>query len=114
MISLSLRKAPFLYHLFCWAALYVLWIAVFQNRSFALTRTLTVQFCYLIFIALDYYTMIYLLVPRVLHKKGIALFITSDLILLFVSGFLRTQLAIFMSAAVFSIGKPQPSFLNVF
>jgi two-component system LytT family sensor kinase len=113
MIGFQLRKAPLLYHIFCWAALYVLWIAVFQNRSFALTRTLTVQFCYLIFIALNYYILIYFLVPRVLHKKGIGFFILCDLALLLVSAYLRARLAIFMSANVFLVGKPQPAFWGV-
>ena len=114
MIDLRLKKISIFYHIFCWAALYVLWIAVFQNRSFAITRTLTVQFCYLIFIALDYYIMIYLLVPQILYKKGISLFIVCDLILLMASAFLRTQLALFMSANFFLTGKPQPAFFTVF
>lgn len=108
------NKLAFIYHITCWAVLYVLWIAVFQNRTFALTRTLTVEFCYLIFIALDYYLIIGFLVPQVLQKKGYIYFSILTVLLLAVSALLRSRLALFMNYTIFLKGNPQPSLVQVF
>src|SRR5256885_14291027 len=109
-----MKKRALLYNILCWAILYVLWIAVFQNRSFELTRTLTVQFCYLILIALDYYIILYFIIPKVLHDKGYFAFIGINLLLLSVSAYLRTRLSLFMNVHVFLIGRQQPLMLKVF
>jgi two-component system, LytTR family, sensor kinase len=108
-----IRKS-LLYHFASWAILYILWITVFQNRSLELTRTLTVEFCYLIFIAIDYYAIVYWLMPRILQKKKFFLFLTLDLALIIVSAMARARLALFMNEHVFLPGKILPSYFEVF
>jgi LytS/YehU family sensor histidine kinase len=118
----SLRRYFILYHIFFWSILYILWIYFFQNHAFSFTRTLTVQFCYLSFVAADYYFIVYFLLDRVLYKKGYFLFILSAIGIIAVSSVLRSALAVFMNAHFFMRGKEQPplneillsSFVNIF
>src|SRR5450432_576203 len=87
-----------------WLGLYFFWIIVFQKRAFTFSRTLTVQFCYLLFIAANYYFNIYWTIPRFLYRKryiafGIAL--TAGVAL---SALLRVPLAQFLNAHFFLVG----------
>lgn len=43
-------------------------ILVFQKRTFAFSKTMTIRFCYLLFIATNYYFNIYFTIPRLLYK----------------------------------------------
>src|SRR4051794_37463310 len=103
-----------LYHVLSWSILYTLWIFFFQNRAFTLSRTLTIQFCYLGFVAADYYFTIYFLLRRVLYKKGYLLFILAALGIIAVSSLLRSELAVFMNTHFFMQGKQQPAFGEIF
>jgi two-component system, LytTR family, sensor kinase len=97
-----------------WAGLYLLWITLFGNLVFSFSRTLTVQFCYLVFVAADYYAQLYFSIPRLLYKKkyvAFALFLPATIV---ISAFLRSLLAIWMSANVFRPGSPAPLFAPVF
>ena len=117
-----LHRRFILYHILSWSILYILWIYFFQNHAFTFTRTLTVQFCYLSFVAADYYFIVYFLLNRVLYKRGYFLFILSALGVIAASSVLRSELAIFMNANFFMRGKEQPprneillsSFVNIF
>jgi two-component system LytT family sensor kinase len=117
-----LRRKIILYHILSWGILYILWIYFFQNHAFTFTRTLTVQFCYLSFVAADYYVIVYFLFNRVLAKKGYFLFVLAVLGVIAVSSVLRSELAVFMNANFFMKGKQQPpvgeilisSFINIF
>ena len=42
-----------------WLCLYIVWVMVFQKREFAFSRTATVELCYLIFIAANFYFNVY-------------------------------------------------------
>jgi two-component system, LytTR family, sensor kinase len=108
-----LRKKIILYHILSWSILYILWIFFFQNHTFTLTRTLTVQFCYLSFVALDYYLIVYFLFHHVLYKKGYLLFILTCLSIIGASAFLRSELAVFMNAHFFIKGNQQPAFNEI-
>jgi hypothetical protein len=111
---MSFHKKQVALHFISWMLLYGAWVFIFQNHSFAITRTMTIEFCYLFFIVLDYYLIIYLLLPKILYKKGISLFAIVDLSLIVASAALRTLLALYMSAHFFSPGKPQPGFYFIF
>ena len=94
----------FIYHSLFWLVVYLLWVFVFRNYSFSLNRTLTVQFCYLIFITADYYTATYFIVPRFLKRKQYALFILFMVLLIAVSALLRSLVSVQMSKYVFTNG----------
>jgi CDP-diglyceride synthetase len=110
----ALRRKVILYHILSWSILYTLWIYFFQTHAFTLSRTLTVQFCYLGFVAADYYFTIYFLLRRVLYKKGYILFILAALGIIAVSSLLRSELAVFMNTHFFMRGKQQPAFSEIF
>src|SRR3954470_22592076 len=91
-----------------WLGLYLFWILVFQKRAFVFTRTMTVQFCYLLFIAGNFYLNVYITLPYFLYKKkyGYA-------ILLFLSGIvmaavLRVPLAQYLNKHYFMPDRSQP------
>ncbi|MFI5161713.1 MAG: sensor histidine kinase [Sphingobacteriales bacterium] len=99
----------FIYHSLFWLMIYLLWVFVFRNYSFSLNKTLTVQFCYLVFITADYYAATYFIVPQFLKKKRYALFILLMIALIMVSAFLRSLVSVQMSKYVF-IGGPKVAF----
>ena len=99
----------YLKHILWWAGLYIFWIMVFQRRSFAFSQTATIEFCYLLFIAANFYFNISFAIPRFLYKqlyiKYSALFLSAVL----VTALLRVPLALFMNATIFLVGRPQPT-----
>lgn len=105
-----------------WVGLYLLWLLVFQNHTFTFTRTLTVQFCYLVFIAGNFYWNLYYTIPVFLYKRkytGFTLLVLAGIV---VAAVLRVFLASYLNANYFLVGKIQPgawdlftsSFLNIF
>jgi two-component system LytT family sensor kinase len=106
-------KHKFIYHILLWFGVYLLWIFVFRNYSFSLTKTVSVELCYLLFIAADYYTTIYLVVPRFLKKKKYAYFILSTIGLIVLSALLRAIVAAEMNIYVFHT-KPPVAFGKIF
>jgi two-component system LytT family sensor kinase len=97
-----------------WAGLYACWITLFRDHVFTLTRTLTVQFCYLFFVAINYYAQIHYAIPKLLHRKkylSFALFVPAAILL---SALLRTPLAIWLQAHFFRPGSPVPDAAAVF
>ncbi|HLZ85722.1 MAG TPA: histidine kinase [Puia sp.] len=105
-----------------WVGLYLCWITLFRDRVFTVTRTLTVQFCYLLFVAVNYYAQLHYAIPRLLNRKkylAFALFLPGAITL---SALLRTPLAIWLQVSFFRPGSPAPdtatvfrdSFLNIF
>ncbi len=89
------------------------WIFIFRNTSFTLTKTVTIEFCYLIFIALDFYSISYIVIPSLLHRKKYLLFCIVTLAIIFVSALARTGVASFMNEHVFLAGNNQPAFGRV-
>jgi two-component system LytT family sensor kinase len=76
-----------------WAGIYLLWVVIFRGYSFSLTKTMTVEFCYLIFITADYYAINNLVVPRILFKKKYVLFILAIVMIIALSAWLRALVA---------------------
>src|ERR1700761_2330396 len=88
-----------------WIGLYGCWIFLFRDRVFTVTRTLTVQFCYLIFVAANYYAQLYYAIPRLLNRKrflAFACFLPASIGL---SAALRTPLAIWLQTHIFRPGS---------
>jgi hypothetical protein len=97
-----------------WIALYLFWILVFQKRAFAFSKTMTVQFCYLLFIAANYYFNIYFTIPRFLYKKKYGVFALLFLAGILAASLLRVPLATYLSQHYFAPGKPPPGFTELF
>lgn len=99
-----------IYHSLFWLSLYLFWVIVFRNYSFSLTKTITVEFCYLLFITADYYAIVYFLIPWFLRKrKYIIYFILCTIVLIAFSALLRAIVAMQMNMHVFTV-RTRPAF----
>jgi LytS/YehU family sensor histidine kinase len=87
---------------------------VFQKRALALSQTVTVQFCYLVFIAANYYFNIYFIVPNYLYKNKYYSFIFLFLIGVSVTALMRVPLAMFLNKHYFLVSQAQPGFETIF
>ena len=109
-------------HVAAWAALYFFWILIFQNRALAFTRTLTVEFCYLFFIAGNYYFNVQYTIPKLLYRKKYVAFGLMLLTGIFAGALFRVPVAMYLNEHYFLPGKPQPipskiflnSLINIF
>lgn len=84
-----MKPKTFLYHLLFWGSLYLLWIIVFRSYSVAISKTMTIEFCYLIFITIDYYTINNLAIPYLLQQKKYPFFIAAIVFTIAISAWLR-------------------------
>lgn len=113
-------KNKFLYHCLFWLGVYLLWVFVFRNYSFSLTKTVTIEFCYLVFITVDYYVIVDYLLPRFFKSKRYGWFALSSLTLIAVSALLRALVSVQMNLHVFGGARPVfgalylTSLLNIF
>ena len=101
-------------HLVWWVGLYIFWVMVFKKREFSFSRTATVEFCYLIFIATNFYFNIYFTIPKFLYTKKYFSFAWLMLLGIVVSALLRVPLATYLNHNYFLVGKPQADFAEVF
>jgi two-component system, LytTR family, sensor kinase len=95
---LKIRSIP--YHLLFWGAIYLFWIVVFRSYSVAITKTMTVEFCYLLFITADYYTIHWIVQKLLLRKKYVA-FVLAVALVIAVSAGLRAMVALKMNQYFF-------------
>jgi len=103
-----------LYNILLWIGLYFLWVVVFQKRAFAFSRTMTIQFCYLLFIAGNYYFNVYYNVPLFLYRKkyvGFGLLFLAGIV---AASVLRVPVATYLNKHYFAPGKPPPGFSELF
>jgi two-component system LytT family sensor kinase len=96
-----MKKATPIYHVLFWLAIYLLWIAVFRSYSVSLTKTMTIEFCYLIFITIDYYLIAYFIIPKFLQKRKYFYFVLTSIILIAFSALLRALVAAQMNRHFF-------------
>ena len=101
-------------HFAWWLGLYIFWIMIFQKRAFAFSTTVTIQFCYLIFIAANFYFNIYYAVPKFLYKRKYFAFTALFLAGIVTAALLRVPVATYLNYHFFLAGKPQPSAPDLF
>jgi two-component system LytT family sensor kinase len=101
-------------HIAVWAVLYIFWITVFQNHAFVYYRTLSVEFCYLVFIAANFYFAVYYAAPKFLYQKKYAGFVLLLLGGITVGALLRVPLANYLNSHFFAVGRPQPGVVQLF
>lgn len=101
-------------HLFWWFGMYLFWVMIFQKRSFELSTTATIEFCYLIFVAANYYFNIAVIVPRFLYRQKYLEYILMFAIGVGVTALLRVPLAAYLNANYFFPNQPQPSRSAIF
>jgi two-component system LytT family sensor kinase len=76
-------------------------VVTFRSYSFSITKTITVEFCYLIFITADFYAINNFIVPRFLFTKKYTLFVIAAILIISVSAGLRAFLALQMNKHFF-------------
>lgn len=96
-----MKRKGVVHHSLFWAGIYLLWVVIFRSYSVAITKTMTVEFCYLIFITVDYYLVNHLIIPRFLTQKKYGLFIIMTLFVIVLSSLLRALLALEMNLHFF-------------
>lgn len=101
------------YHLLFWAAIYLLWVLIFRSYSFSITKTMTVQFCYLVFITASYYAISSYIIPQFLLKKKYLLFVIAVVVVSALSAWLRALVAMQMNRLFFHAPN-QPDFLTLY
>ncbi len=89
------------FHILFWAGIYLLWVLLFRSYSVAITRTMTIEFCYLLFITGDYYAIHAFAIPRLPGRKKYSLFVAAVVLVIAVSAALRAALALYMNVHYF-------------
>lgn len=103
-----------------WVGIYILWVFIFQNRTITITRTLGIQFCYLLFIILNYYITINYLIPRFLNKARYIYFALLFCLSTLIATFLRTIVSYYITIYLYHLAPPDiaqlypVSLLNIF
>lgn len=98
------RRRKIVYHFLFWAGIYLLWVLLFRSYSVAVTRTMTIEFCYLLFITADYYAINSFAIPRLLGRKEYSLFVVAVVGVIAVSAGLRAALALYLNVRYFGMG----------
>ncbi len=103
-----------------WVVLYILWVLVFQNHTITITRTLGVEFCYLVFIALNYYITINYIIPKSLTQNKYFTFLLLIATSTAVVSFLRAVVSYYITLLLYKLPPPNfdhlyfNSLLNIF
>ena len=97
----ELKGKAYLYHIGFWLGIYLLWVAVFRSYSITIYKTMTIEFCYLIFITADFYAINNLIVPHFLQKKRYIYFIISTIFIIALSAWLRALVSVQMNSTFF-------------
>ncbi|HXB30317.1 MAG TPA: histidine kinase [Puia sp.] len=88
-----MKGRTLIYNSLFWIGIYLLWVLVFNSYSVTLTKTMTVEFCYLIFITADYYAVNNFIVPKFLFKEKYFLFALTIVIVIALSALLRALIS---------------------
>lgn len=97
-----------------WVFLYFFWILIFQKRAFAFSRTMTVEFCYLLFVAGNFYFNTSINIPFFLYKRKYILFAVLFLAGIIAGSIARVPLALYMNRHYFNPSGPAPSLPDLF
>jgi two-component system, LytTR family, sensor kinase len=100
--------------LLAWLGLYVFWVMVFQKRELALAQTATIEFCYIVFIAANFYFITRYAIPNFLHRRKHFVFVLLVITGVLVTAILRVPLATYLNKYYYLVGKPQPDFSTIF
>jgi two-component system LytT family sensor kinase len=102
------------YHFLFWLFAYLFWIFIFRNSALVITHTITIQFCYLVFIAANYYFNSYYNIPHLLNKKKYVQFIVFFVLGIVVTAVLRVPVSMFVHRYIFKIANEQFDYVAVF
>ena len=102
------------YHLIFWLFAYLFWIFIFRNGTLVLTHAITIQFCYLVFIAGNYYFNWLYAVPYLLNNKKYIQFGLCFLAGIITGALLRVPVSFFVNTYLFKVNTTDFKPLHVF
>jgi len=108
------RKNNIAYHLGFWLLAYLFWIFIFRNGTLVLTHAITIQFCYLIFIAANYYFHTLYSIPQLLNKKHYFKFGLCFVSAIALTALLRVPVSVVVFKYMFGIKNNQFDYLSIF
>ena len=111
-MQVKINKA--LYHWGFWLLAYFFWVYIFRNSTLVLTHTITIQFCYLVFIAASYYFNSLYAIPKLLNKKKYVQFFLSFLGAVIVTAWLRVPVSYFIRKYLFGVPAQDFKTMDVF
>ncbi len=111
-VPMKINKA--IYHLGFWVLAYFFWIYIFRNNALVITHTITIQFCYLVFIAVNYYFNSLYAIPQLLNRKRYALFAVAFLAMITVTAWMRVPVSYLVRKYFFGLHDVHYNILNVF
>ncbi|WP_448699514.1 sensor histidine kinase [Mucilaginibacter sp. AW1-3] len=109
-----MKSNKLIYHLGFWLLAYLFWIFIFRNGTLVLTHALTIQFCYLIFIAGNYYYNSLFTVPALLNRKRYVAFGFCFLAGILAGALLRVPVSFLISRYLFKVNVDQFNPYKVF
>lgn len=102
------------HHILFWLIAYIFWVLIFRNGTLILTRAITIQFCYLIFIAANYYFNSLYTIPNLLNKKKYAAFGVCFIIGIAFAAVIRVPVSVFVNGYIFNRGQLQFNYFSIF
>jgi len=109
-----LKPHRYTYHLLFWLLAYLFWIFIFRNTTLVLSHAITVQFCYLVFIAGNYYFNELYTVPRLLSRKHYVAFAAAFLVGVAAGAALRVPVSYLVNRFVFKNNVAHFNAMSVF
>ncbi|HEX3383928.1 MAG TPA: histidine kinase, partial [Mucilaginibacter sp.] len=83
-------------------------------NALVITHTITIQFCYLVFIAANYYFNSLYAIPQLLNRKKYVQFAVAFLAMIIVTAWMRVPVSFFVRKYLFGIHGVSYNVLNVF
>jgi two-component system LytT family sensor kinase len=111
---LFLKANKTLYHLLFWLLAYIFWIFIFRNGTLVITHAITIQFCYLVFIAANYYFNSLYAIPELLNQKKYIKFGLCFIAAITVTSILRVPVSVMVNTYVFQVSNPNFDYLSIF
>jgi two-component system, LytTR family, sensor kinase len=102
------------YHIAFWLLAYFFWIYIFRNSTLVLTRAITIQFCYLVFIAANYYFNSLYTVPYLLNKKKYFSFALCLIAGVVAGALIRVPVSLFINKYLFKVSVANFNILHIF
>jgi len=110
----NLRKGSIIVHCLFWLLAWIFWVFVFRNNTLVLTHAITVQFCYLLFIATNYYFNTLYNIPHVLNKKQYLKFGGLFILAIAITALIRVPVSKLVTTYVFKVTGAPFNYTTVF
>jgi len=109
-----LKTSKALYHFLFWVSAYFFWVFIFRNGTLVLTRTITIQFCYLAFICMNYYFNALYTIPCFLNKQKYLGFGILFIAGIAATAVMRVPVSMFVSTYIFKAASVRFDYVSIF